>query len=215
VRCPSRCGPRIPALDSPPARRSTPVIDRCFEGWDGVCLIEQPDTASLRLTADAAFGKQIYSPWAIPMSASSPSPTPMTASTAVIGVAGHGVVALELRRRPPARASSSPDRTAFRPPQGAGNRYCRPARHREHLMAAAKNVLGEDLAERCTADDRLLSQRQLRHRAGGSGCMSSASVTTDFLLSKEAGNDPARPAGIGFSGLKQRLLRPARRAGRR
>ena len=74
------------------------VIDRCFEGWDGVALIEQPaDAIALRLTADPVFGKlQLYSPWGYAYVCIEPVSNANDGfNRAAIGVAGHGVAALE------------------------------------------------------------------------------------------------------------------------
>jgi aldose 1-epimerase len=97
------CQPLPPALDFAAGQPvDACVIDRCFEGWDGVALIEQPaDGISLRLTADASFGKlQIYSPWGYPYVCVEPVSNANDGfNRAAIGVAGHGVVALEPGRR--------------------------------------------------------------------------------------------------------------------
>jgi aldose 1-epimerase len=97
------CGPPVPGLDFAAGQAiDAYVIDRCFEGWDGVCRIEQPeDGIALRLTADAAFGKlQIYSPWGYPYVCIEPVSNANDGfNRAAIGVAGHGVVALEPGRR--------------------------------------------------------------------------------------------------------------------
>ena len=97
------CQPLSPALDFAAGQPVDAfVIDRCFEGWDGVALIEQPaDGITLRLTADAVFGKlQLYSPWGYPYVCVEPVTNANDGfNRAAIGVAGHGVVALEPGRR--------------------------------------------------------------------------------------------------------------------
>jgi aldose 1-epimerase len=97
------CQPAVPALDFAAGQPvDAYVIDRCFEGWDGVALIEQPaDGISLRLTADPSFGKlQIYSPWGYPYVCVEPVSNANDGfNRAAIGVAGHGVVALDPGRR--------------------------------------------------------------------------------------------------------------------
>jgi aldose 1-epimerase len=97
------CQPLNPALDFAAGQPIDAfVIDRCFEGWDGIALIEQPaDGIALRLTAEAAFGKlQLYSPWGYPYACVEPVTNANDGfNRAAIGVAGHGVVALEPGRR--------------------------------------------------------------------------------------------------------------------
>jgi aldose 1-epimerase len=93
------CQPLNPALDFSTGQPvDAVVIDRCFEGWDNVALIEQPtDGIALRLTADAVFGKlQLYSPWGYPYVCIEPVTNANDGfNRAAIGVAGHDVAALE------------------------------------------------------------------------------------------------------------------------
>jgi aldose 1-epimerase len=58
------CGPMDPALDfASGVDVSAIVLDRCFEGWDGVATLEWPDGAAARLSAGGALTRlQIYAP---------------------------------------------------------------------------------------------------------------------------------------------------------
>lgn len=59
------CGPLEPGLDFRNGQDVDPlVLDRCFEGWDGVATVVTPDGFVTTMTADPVFGKlQIYDAW--------------------------------------------------------------------------------------------------------------------------------------------------------
>jgi aldose 1-epimerase len=97
------CGPLPPALDFAAGQPIDEfVIDRCFEGWDGRALLEQPDDGlAVEITADPVFGKlQIYSPCDYPYVCVEPVSNANDGfNRAAAGVAGHGVVTLDPGRR--------------------------------------------------------------------------------------------------------------------
>jgi aldose 1-epimerase len=97
------CGPLPPALDFARGQPADEIlIDRCFEGWDGRALIEQPDQGiAVELTADAALGKlQIYSAWDYPYTCVEPVSNANDGfNRLAAGVPCHGVAALDPGRR--------------------------------------------------------------------------------------------------------------------
>ena len=77
------------------------VLDRCFEGWDGVATLTAPDGSTTVLEAEAVFGKlQIYDAWDYPYICIEPvTNTNDGYNRAAQNVPGHAVVDLEPGRR--------------------------------------------------------------------------------------------------------------------
>jgi len=62
------CGPLEPGLDFRQGQDVFPIVlDRCFEGWNGVATLTAADGVVTRLEADPVFGKlQVYDAWDYP-----------------------------------------------------------------------------------------------------------------------------------------------------
>jgi aldose 1-epimerase len=92
------CAPIEPGLDFRTGQDVGPlVLDRCFEGWDGVATLTAPDGFTTRIEADPVFGKlQIYDAWDYPYICIEPVTNANDGfNRAAIGVPGHAVVTLE------------------------------------------------------------------------------------------------------------------------
>ncbi len=92
------CAPIEPGLDFRDGQDVGPlVLDRCFEGWDGVATLTAPDGFTTRIEADPVFGKlQIYDAWDYPYICIEPVTNANDGfNRAAIGVPSHAVAMLE------------------------------------------------------------------------------------------------------------------------
>ena len=92
------CGPLEPGLDFHAGLDVAPIVlDRCFEGWDGIATLTAPDGFTTRIEADRTFGKlQIYDAWDYPYICIEPVTNANDGfNRATRNVPGHAVVELE------------------------------------------------------------------------------------------------------------------------
>jgi aldose 1-epimerase len=92
------CGPLEPGLDFRAGQDVAPlVLDRCFEGWNGIATLQAPDGFTTRIEADPVFGKlQIYDAWHYPYICIEPVTNANDGfNRAALNVPGHSVVVLE------------------------------------------------------------------------------------------------------------------------
>jgi len=90
-------GPLLPGLDFRGGLDVAPIVlDRCYEGWNGVATLRQPDGAVTVIEADPVFGKlQVYDAWDHPYVCIEPVTNANDGfNRAARGVAGHAVVDL-------------------------------------------------------------------------------------------------------------------------
>jgi aldose 1-epimerase len=90
-------GPLIPGLDFSDGLDVDPIIlDRCYEGWNGLVTLAAPDGVVTVLKADPVFGKlQIYDAWDYPYVCIEPVTNANDGiNRAARGIAGHAVVDL-------------------------------------------------------------------------------------------------------------------------
>ena len=88
-------GPMVPGLDFRSGRDVAPIVlDRCYEGWDGVATLAAPDGPTTVIEADPTFGKlQIYDAWDYPYVCIEPITNANDGfNRAGRGVPGHAVV---------------------------------------------------------------------------------------------------------------------------
>ena len=73
------------------------VLDRCYEGWDGVATLACADGSRTVIEADPVFGKlQVYDAWDYPYICIEPVTNANDGfNRAALGVTGHAVVDLE------------------------------------------------------------------------------------------------------------------------
>ena len=91
-------GPLPPGLDFRNGQDVNPIVlDRCFEGWGRSAILSTPGGPTVRIEADATFGKlQIYDAWDYPYICIEPvTNTNDGFNRAAIDVPGHAVVVLE------------------------------------------------------------------------------------------------------------------------
>lgn len=76
---------------------SSIILDRCYEGWNGVATLAASDGTTTVLEADRVFGKlQIYDAWDYPYICVEPVTNANDGfNRAELGVPGHGVVELQ------------------------------------------------------------------------------------------------------------------------
>jgi aldose 1-epimerase len=92
------CGPLEGGLDFRDGQDVNPIVlDRCFEGWNGVATLTTPDGFVTRIKADPVFGKlQIYDAWDYPYICIEPvTNTNDGFNRMAHGVASHAVAVLE------------------------------------------------------------------------------------------------------------------------
>jgi aldose 1-epimerase len=92
------CGPLEPGLDFREGQDVDPIVlDRCFEGWNGVATLTAPDGFVTRIETDPVFGKlQIYDAWDYPYICIEPVTNANDGfNRAALGVPSHAVVVLE------------------------------------------------------------------------------------------------------------------------
>jgi aldose 1-epimerase len=92
------CQPLEPGLDFRTGQDVEPIVlDRCFEGWNGVATLTAPDGFTTTISADPVFGKlQIYDAWDYPYICIEPVTNANDGfNRAALNVASHSVVVLE------------------------------------------------------------------------------------------------------------------------
>ena len=92
------CAPPEPGLDFRCGLDvSELVLDRCFEGWDGIATLTAPDGFATTIEADPLFGKlQIYDAWHYPYICVEPVTNANDGfNRAALGVPGHAVEVLD------------------------------------------------------------------------------------------------------------------------
>jgi aldose 1-epimerase len=92
------CRPIEPGLDFRAGLDVGPIVlDRCFEGWDGIATLTQPDGFTTTIEATAAFGKlQLYDAWHYPYICIEPVTNANDGfNRAALNVPGHSVVVLD------------------------------------------------------------------------------------------------------------------------
>jgi aldose 1-epimerase len=90
-------GPIEPGLDFRAGREVAElVLDRCYEGWDGIATLVAADGSKTTIAADATFGKlQVYDAWDYPYICIEPVTNANDGfNRAALGVVGHAVVDL-------------------------------------------------------------------------------------------------------------------------
>jgi len=90
-------GPLVPGLDFRRGLDVAPIVlDRCFEGWNGVATLTSPDGTATVIEADPVFGKlQVYDAWDYPYVCVEPVTNANDGfNRAARGVPGHAVVDL-------------------------------------------------------------------------------------------------------------------------
>jgi aldose 1-epimerase len=90
-------GPLVPGLDFRDGRDVSPIVlDRCYEGWNGVATLAAPDGAVTVIEADPVFGKlQVYDAWDYPYICVEPVTNANDGfNRAAHGVPGHAVAEL-------------------------------------------------------------------------------------------------------------------------
>lgn len=91
-------GPIVAGLDFRAGQDVSPIIlDRCYEGWNGVATLAAPDGTMTIIEADRIFGKlQVYDAWDYPYICVEPITNANDGfNRAELGVSGHGVVELQ------------------------------------------------------------------------------------------------------------------------
>jgi aldose 1-epimerase len=92
------CGPLEAGLDFRPGQDvSSIVLDRCFEGWDGIAELSYPGGQRTRIAAEGALTRlQIYDAWDYPYICIEPVSNANDGFNRMAkGVEGHGIHVLE------------------------------------------------------------------------------------------------------------------------
>ncbi|MEO8667081.1 MAG: hypothetical protein ABI399_01080 [Bauldia sp.] len=91
-------GPVVPGLDFTNGLDVDEIVlDRCYEGWDGVARLAAPGGATTVIVADGALGKlQVYDAWDYPYVCIEPVSNANDGfNRAALGVPGHAIAVLQ------------------------------------------------------------------------------------------------------------------------